>query len=89
MEASSIAVVTHTYQSESPNALSLTADSRVEVLSSDNNEWWYISFNGQKGYFPASCLNFAPAEKPLPPGWKKHISPDQRNIVLTFINLFL
>lgn len=79
MEASSIAVVVHNYESTSPNALTLAIGTEIEVLSSENNEWWYVSHSGQKGYFPASCLKFAPTEKPLPHGWKKHLSPDQRN----------
>lgn len=81
---SSVAVVTHNYESTSQNALSLSAGLTVDVLSKGNSEWWYIEYNGRKGYFPATCLKLSPPDPPLPTGWKKYITPDQRKLHMPF-----
>ncbi len=69
------------YNSEASTALSLPLGVTVEILSESNPDWWYVSCNGQMGYFPAKCLEVEENEEPLPSGWAKHTSPDNRKIL--------
>jgi uncharacterized protein YegJ (DUF2314 family) len=75
-----IARVVLSYTAEAATALSLTTNSLVEVVMDNNEDWWYVSYGSQMGYFPARCLQIITTEEesPLPPGWAQHKSPENR-----------
>jgi hypothetical protein len=82
-----IARVTLSYTAEAATALSLATNSLVEVIMDNNDDWWYVSFGNQMGYFPARCLQVISTEEepPLPPGWMQHKSPENREPSLSFL----
>jgi hypothetical protein len=44
------------YTAEASTALTITSNSLVDIISDQSSDWWYVSYNGQMGYFPARCL---------------------------------
>ena len=72
-------IVSRSFEATAENTLTLASGTVLEIVSDLNPDWWYVkSQDGQEGYFPSTCcLRFA-TEKSLPPGWQKHMSPDNR-----------
>lgn len=73
-------IVSRAFEATDDNTLSLASGTVLDIVSDLNPDWWYVKsvHDGKVGYFPSTCcLRFA-TEKPLPPGWQKHMNPDNR-----------
>ena len=91
--ASKQCVVSRTFEATTDNTLSLTSGTVVDIVSDLSPDWWYVKSvtDGKEGYFPSTCLlkNYVEptTEDTLPPGWQKHMNPDNRKLLLLHLCL--